>query len=318
LTGYTLGFYEANRNGYRTVEFGGYLPSFSSKMTILPKKKIGLFVVINTDSKDSGKVSNELADKFYNYFTQKKETEEFVAALANKVPFDMDPAKITGRYTFDGYGLTDATKLKSLLVTCTVNCDKTGKLTFSGDGLNWNFDYAGNGMFYCKDTGYYCRITLTGGQTILNIIGSDYERVPDTSNYLFIASLLGLPVFFISIIWLTVSLIRSRKQRNRFTTTHKLTVLAMSVIIFCYYGVNAFIGIKSMEADTSLVLSYGIPSLTAIGYLSLLLTIAAIGFVFVTWLKNKAPYPAKIWYTVMTVFAAINVIFMYTMNAMKI
>ncbi len=318
LTGYTLGFYEAIRNGYRTIEFGGYLPSFSSKMTLLPEKNIGLFVTINTDSKDSGKVCNELIDQFYGYFTERKDAGESSPAFADKVPFDMNPDKITGRYTFDGYGLTDATKLKSLLVTCSVSCDKNGKLNFSGDGLNWDFDYVGKGMFYCKDSGYYCRITISGSQTVLNIIGSDYERIPDLSNYLFIASLLGLPVFFLSILWLIVSLIRNRKQQNRFATVHKLTTFAMCVVIFCYYGVNAFIGIKSMEADTAPVLSYAIPSLPVIGYLSLILTVTAAGFVFVTWLKNKAAYPAKIWYTVTTAFAAVNVIFMYTMNAMKI
>ena len=39
LTGYGLGFYETIRNGRRTIEHGGYLPSFSSKMTILPEEK---------------------------------------------------------------------------------------------------------------------------------------------------------------------------------------------------------------------------------------------------------------------------------------
>ena len=126
----------------------------------------------------SGKVCNEYVDKFYDFFTAKAENIEAEALLKMNVPLDMDINKINGSYIFDGYGKTDATKIKSLFVTCNVQCDKDGNLTFKGEGLNWKFKYIGGGFFYSQENGNYCMVTEKDGRMIFSVLGSDYEKVP--------------------------------------------------------------------------------------------------------------------------------------------
>ena len=312
LTGYGLGFYETIRNGYRTIEHGGSLPSFSSKMTLLPEKNIGMFVAINTDSKDSSRVCNELVDKFYQYFTESVNHSE------KKAVFDMNADKISGPYSFEVFGQTDVSKIKSVLITCNIKCDRNGNMDFSGDGLNWSFNYIGKGMFYCKDNQNYCKISESNNHIVLNILGSDYEKVSNYNESIFIIAILGLPIFLISIIGLIISLIRNRKSKSIFIFAHKLTMLFLCALIISYFGLNCFMALKCMEADTSIVLNLIMPTINVICYLSLALAISSIVFVLFSWIKKEYSCKLNVWYTILSLFAVINVLFMTAMNGIKI
>ncbi len=318
LTGYGLGFNETIRNGHRTIEHGGYLPSFSSKLTLMPEGNIGMFVAINTDSKDSSKVCNEFVDKFYNFFTDKIDNIEAKSALSNHTPFDMDAGKIDGSYVFDGYGQTDVTKIKSVMVTCNVKCDSLGKLTFASDNLKWNFDYIGNGLFYCKDNGNWCKVSEINNKTVLNVLGSDYEKVSDFNQRLFIVAIFSLPIFLITIIFLIASLIKNRKRQNKFALAHKFTMLALSIFIISYFGLNIFMALKCMMADTYIVINLIMPLITVICCLCLGLTFASLVLVVLSWAKNRDTLRFKVLYTILSVFSVINIVFMYVMNGMKI
>lgn len=312
LTGYGLGFYETIRNGYRTIEHGGSLPSFSSKMTLLPEKNIGMFVAINTDSKGSSKVCNELVDKFYQYFT------EPVNRSVKYSTFDLSADKISGTYTFEGFGQTDVSKIKSVMITCKIKCDRNGNLNFSGDGLNWSFNYIGKGLFYCKDNQNYCKISESNNQIVLNVLGSDYEKVSNFNESIFIIAILSLPIFLISAIGLILLLIQNGKRKNIFIFAHQLIMLVLCILILSYFGLNCFMALKCMEADTSIVLTVIMPSINVICYLSLALTIASIAFVFVSWIKKKSSRKLNVWYTLLSLFAVISVLFMNAMNGLRI
>jgi hypothetical protein len=145
-----LGFYETVRNGYRTIDHGGYLPSFSSRLTMLPEQNIGMFISINTDSKQSGSICNDFTDKFYEFFTAKAESITSTAVLDTDTPLDMDADKISGSYIYDGYGHKDLSKLKSVLVTCKVQCNDAGDLTFNDGSMNWNFIMQGEAIFTAR------------------------------------------------------------------------------------------------------------------------------------------------------------------------
>jgi CubicO group peptidase (beta-lactamase class C family) len=312
LTGYGLGFYETIRNGYRTIEHGGSLPSFSSKMTLLPEKNIGMFIAINTDSKDSSKVCNELVDKFYQYFTDQVNHPEKNAV------FDMNADKISGSYSFEGFGQTDVSKIKSVLITCKIKCDRNGNLNFTGDGLNWNFYYIGKGMFYCKDNQNYCRISESNNHIVLNVLGSDYEKISNYNESIFIAAISTLPLLLLSVLGLTVSLIQNKKKQTKFAVAHKLMMLILCILIIAYFGLNCFMALKCMEADTSIVLTVIMPMITAICYLSLALTIGSVVLVILSWIKKKHSCKSNVWYTILSLLAIINILFMNAMNGIKI
>lgn len=134
LTGYSLGFYEEARNGHKTLAHGGYLPSFASKLSMLPDEKLGLFVVLNTKSQTSNRVINKYIDCFYNFYTEND------SSVPKQMPFDMNSNDISGQYA-GAYGVTDFTKIKSVLETTTIQCDKEGNLTYIGEGEEWKFYY---------------------------------------------------------------------------------------------------------------------------------------------------------------------------------
>ncbi|SNS71015.1 CubicO group peptidase, beta-lactamase class C family [Anaerovirgula multivorans] len=318
LTGYGLGFYETIRNGRRTIEHGGYLPSFSSKLTILPEENIGMFIAINTDSKGSGKVCNEFVDKFYDFFTTKAENVEAEALLKANVPLDMDVNEINGRYVFDGYGHTDVTKLKSVLVTCNVQCDKAGNLTFTGEGLKCNFKYIGNGFFYSKENGYYCKISEKDGRMAFSFLGSDFEKVSGSDKNLFTAAIACLPFLLLSIILMPISMIRNRKKQDTKSLIFKCILLSLSIFILTYFGLNGFVALKCMAADTLIVLKVIMPLITVVCYLSFGLSAVSAIYVVNSWVENEYLLRTRLYYSILIVAAVINLAFMYVMNGFKI
>jgi CubicO group peptidase (beta-lactamase class C family) len=315
LTGYGLGFYETIRNGYRTIDHGGYLPSFSSRLTILPEKNIGMFIVINTDSKQSGKICNEFTDKFYDFFTPKLINAEAEKAVKSKAPMDIDVNSINGSYIYDGYGHNDVTKIKSVLVTCNVQCDKEGNLKFKADGINWNFKYTGEGYFYSEDSGNYCRISERNGRMVL---GSDYEKVSRSDKNLFTAAIIFLPVLLISLIVLPILAIRNRKRYDRSYLVIKGILLLLSGSTIVYFGLIVLMALKCSAADTYIVLKFIMPLINAVCYIILGLTVALIAHVADSWIKSKYLLRSRVINSIFVIISIINVVFMYKMNGFNL
>lgn len=318
LTGYGLGFYESIRNGYKTIEHGGYLPAFSSKITMLPEKNIGMFISINTDSKDSGKVCNEFVDKFYEFFTTKLQNQEAETALKKNTPLDMDINKINGSYVLEGYGKTDLSKIKSVLNTVSVKCDKEGNLNFVGEGLNWNFRYVGNGFFYSKDNDNYCKVTEQNNKIIFSMIGYDCEKVSSIDTTLFKAAIIGVLIFLISIIVLIVSLIRNIKAKDKLVFASKAALITSCILTITYYVLIIIMALKCMQADTYIVLNIIMPSIKVVCYLLFASTITSGALFINLWKENKLLLRSKIFYSVIMIFAMINIVFMYIMNGFKL
>lgn len=316
LTGFGLGFYETMRNGRRTIEHGGYIPTFSSKMTMLPNENIGMFIAINTDSKQSGRVCNKYVDKFYDFFTSEAENTEAEAALKADIPLDIALDKINGSYIFDTYSRSDVTKLKAVLLTCKVQCDEEGKLTFSADGNSWEFGYAGNGYFYNKEIGY-CRISDKGSETYLSILGLDYEKVNASYQKILIASIVFLPIILISILILIISIIRKRKIKDKKLLILKSALLLMCILLPLFYGLIGLVGFKSMSSDTLVVRNVLLPLIPAVCYLTLIATTIAAVLTGKSWLSKEYSIGSKLYYSLLIIGALINLVFMFIMNGFK-
>ncbi|RDU24655.1 serine hydrolase domain-containing protein [Anaerosacchariphilus polymeriproducens] len=318
LTGYGLGFYETVRNGKRTIEHGGYLPSFSSKLSILPDENIGMFISINTDSEGSNKVCNEFVDKFYEFFTEKGKDVEPEKLLKQNIPMDMNVKRINGRYVFGSYGQTDKTKLKSLLITCNVQCDKAGNLMFNGGQLKCKFKYIGKGYFYSKESGNYCKIAEKNNRMVFSFMGSDYEKLSGFNHNLMIAAIVFIPLLLLSIILLPIFMIRNRKEQTGKSLIFKSILLLLSILILTYYGLNGIMAIKCMAADTLIVHTYIIPLISVVCYFSFGLTVVSVIVIVNGWLKKKYLLRLRLYYSIITVASIINLLFMYVMNGFKL
>jgi len=66
LAGMGLGFWEEFKNGQRALQHGGDLQGFQSRLYLLPEKNLGLFVAINTASRQLPiDLTNQFMDRFY-------------------------------------------------------------------------------------------------------------------------------------------------------------------------------------------------------------------------------------------------------------
>lgn len=304
LTGYGLGFYETIRNGHRTVEHGGYLPRFSSKLTMLPEEGLGMFIALNTDSPTSGRVCNEYVDLFYKYFT-----DESIEPVA-EVDFDLDAAKISGTYSLDGYGLTDSTKIKSLLQTCRLACDESGNLRFTGEGLDWTFRYVGEGMFYSPQNGNYCRVKQVDGEPVLNILGTDHTKTDPFARLLFLVFLPGQPLFIGMLLFQLAALLRRKQSLQGGASA------AVCVMDLLYLAAVASMPILYMGGNTGPLLTVIQPAIPLIGW-AYVISVSFLGVsVFLGWRRGTARMPGRIAYTVFTAIAAINILFLAVMNGL--
>ncbi len=303
LTGYSLGFYETIRNGRRTIEHGGYLPRFSSKLTLLPEQNIGMFVALNTDSPESGKVCNEYVDLFYEHFIGNVSGSETAA------PFDLDADAISGLYNLEGYGLKDPTKLKSQLITSRVECDDSGNLRYYGE-LELNFQYIGDGMFYSMENGNYCCFRQQGGEWVLNILGSDRTKVNTGERIQFLIFMASQPIFLGTLL-LQIIFLLSKKQ-----TTAGLVAAAVSLVDILYLAANVSMPILTLSGNTETLLKFIIPALPLIGWLYILAIVALAMFVLRAWRKRHHKIIERIVYSAFCSISFINLLFIVAMNGL--
>ena len=314
LTGFSLGFYEAVRNGCKTIEFGGYLPCFSSKVSLLPEKNVGIFIAINTDSDSSGKVCNEYIDMICKFLTDSQPEE--VSDIA-AVPFDMDAEIISGRYSFSEYGDSDFSKTKSVMITCKVKCDNDGNLNFSSSDFKLNFYYVGNGMFYCEENGNYCIFSETDGKQVLNILGFDYLKINTALWLLFILSLISQPVFAVFALILLISLIKNRKRDTGLNRAVKISLMSEVVLVISYFSLNAFASLLYLIGDTSLVFDAIQPAIPVVCWSCVGIAIVSTVLVGLAWIKNITDLKTKIALSILTSLFIPNIVFMYLMNGMR-
>lgn len=314
LAGFTLGFYEAVRDGYKTIEFGGHLPCFSSKVSLLKEKNIGIFIAINTDSAGSGKVCNEYIDLVYKLLSGNRFQE--VSSIA-AVPFDMDADAISGRYSYSEYGDTDFLKTKSVMVTCKVKCDHNGNLNFSSSDFNWDFYYIGNGMFYCKESGNYCRFSDIGGKQAINILGFDFFKISSALWSLLVLSLISQPVFAVFALILLISLIKNRKRDTGLNRAVKITLMSEAILIISYFSLNALAALLYLIGDTSLVFHAIQPTIPIVCWSCAGLTIVSTVLIGLIWIKNETSLKSKVTLSILIMLFIPNIIFMFLMNGMN-
>jgi hypothetical protein len=283
----------------------------------MPEEKLCVFIAINTDSKGSGRVCNEYIDEFYKFFTESKADLEAEAALEAGVPLDMDLNRINGTYSADTHGVYDLTKMKSVLITSSVQCDKSGRLTYTADGGKWDFRYVGKGLFYDRESGIYCKLWEHNNRMILSILGMDFEKVDAADAALFKASIAGLPFFLAAVIVSLLALIRNRKAGDRKLQLDYWLMLAQGILVLSYYVLNGIMGLKSMNCDTYIVIKLLIPMIIAVCYITLALTGAAGIRLILSWIRKEHSTGMRVFSSIVVVFAAINIIFMYVMNGFR-
>ncbi len=316
LTGYGLGFYETIRNGHRTIEHGGYLPSFSSKLTLLPEENIGMFIAINTDSPDSSRVCNEFTDLFYGYFTEHIGNTDALNAAAADIPLDIEPGKINGDYSFGAFSLRDATKFKSLFVACNIRCEASGDLVFSAEDIKWSFKYIGGGFFYDKENGNYCSVTGDDGKVILHILGGDYEKVPPVNKILFQISAAYVLMCAALSILLIIRMIRKKETWPRLVP--KKVLLPLCLLMMGYYALNGIMALLAAAADTFLVIYLIMPSIATVCYGALGLTVAGSILLCRSWKICPGKLSEKAFFTAFLALSVLTHVFMYTMNGFSI
>ena len=314
LLGYGLGFFETVENGNKVIGHNGYLPSFSSRLTLLPDKNIGAFIVINTDSKTSMNLTKEFVELFYDYFTEPKVN----TPQKLNVPLNMDPKQISGKYAIDGCGITDLSKIKSVLVTCIAKCDADGNLTLSGNGLNENFKYIGDGLFYSKDNGIYCKVSEQNGKQILNILGGDFEKTDELESTLFAIFLISLPVFLIALIGLLFSCLKNRRNQSRFNLVSKLSFMLQGFLTILYFVLNFMVPILYMIGNTQPIFSIVHPLIRVVCFASLATVVFSVVLVAKMWIKKEVKLRSKLLYSGLLLLTLSNVIFMWLMNGMYI
>lgn len=310
LPGFGLGFMEAIRNGHMTYEHGGALPSFRSKVSILPEEGLGVFIVINTDSAKSGGVCNEYVDLVYGVLTDRAADAE-AKVLAVGTPFDMDAGRVSGRYTFGPYGRRDPTKLKSAMMTCRLECDDTGDLTFYAEGEVWPYRYAGDGLFYNADHGYL-KVGDMGGRMVLSTLGMDYEKVSPVDGGLLAAAAAGIPVYLVLCVCLTVSLIRKKTRKQ--LTALKAALLMSGIAALMYFGLSGAIGMLYMRGDTRYIYSLIMPLIHLSCYLLLAGTTVSAIYVVQAWAARKGGTMARVMYTIALLLGFVNITLMCVMN----
>lgn len=309
LTGYGLGFYETVRNGYRTIEHGGYLPSAGSKLSILPEKGIGVFIAINTDSVKSSKFCNEYVDLFYEHFTEYKPNQEIDAV------FDLDNKLIMGKYAFSEFGLTDYTKIKSVLLTCRVECDAIGNLIFEGNGQKWKFFYIGNGLFYSEDSGNYCKVSFKNNQSYLNIMGGDYSKINRGKEALFLICILSQVIFACCIINWGIRYLKKRKEKLK--SIFPFCFMEMGLCI-AYFFINALMSVCFILGKTNIIIKIIGPLIYSVCWLAIIFFFFD-GSTFVVYSrKNQINLKQKGLYIIIKLLVALNLVFMFSMHGLGV
>lgn len=308
VSGYGLGFGQAIRNGYVTYEHGGALPSFRSKVSVLPEKGIGVFIATNTDSPGSAGLCNEFIDIVYACLTERM-ADEMDATVREGVPFDMDAGRISGKYTFGAYGHHDLTKVKSVIMTCRLQCDKAGNLKFAADGIDWTYRYAGEGLFYNEDRGYL-KVGERDGRMILSVLDFDYEKVSPVEAGLWNASMASLPVYLILGVCLIISIVRRRKT----LVVLKSALLVSGVAVIAYFVLNGIMGIRYIHADTAIIYSLIMPLIRVSCYLLFAATVLTSIYIVQAWTEGRGGTLVRVLYTAVGLIGYVNIACMCVMN----
>lgn len=312
LIGYSLGFFEGIRNGYTTLEFGGRLPCFSSKISLLPEKNIGVFVAVNTDSDKSGRVCNEYIDMVYKNLTQ-NQLKDFSGDT-----FDMDAGAICGSYSFSEYGETDYSKMKSVMLTCSIQCDSNGNLHASSSEFDWNFTYAGEGMFYCRDNGIYCRFLNAGDGWVLNILGADFAKINTIEWLLMNVSVFYQPVLVVAIVLLARSLIKNRKlERKPGCVALGIMLLLQAILSISYYALFAATSFFYTTGNTGPIIHVIGPAIPFVCWSYTGIVVASVALALLRRRTNQVSVKAKTVFWALIALHFINIAFMYSVNGMK-
>lgn len=117
--GWLLGFTESQWYGIRTVGHSGGIQGFSSQLTLIPKKNIGLFICVNSSNVYQRK-SRIFMDKFINDLYARLMPESMVqketASVSTKAGAVDEPLEMfTGAYRYIRYAHTTLDKLGVLI-----------------------------------------------------------------------------------------------------------------------------------------------------------------------------------------------------------
>ena len=318
LTGTCLGFFEYSRNGNIVIEHGGYLPSFSSLLTLMPEQHIGMFIAINTLTFNSNGVCSTFADKFYDFFTGRPPEKKKVDTAADiNFPAGLEADKISGAYILDPYTHDYLLKTKSLFTLGWINCSSSGNLIFSFMGIKKHYMHTGNALFYCSEDNSYCKFSIKNRQVILSMMSFDYEKMPIAIVYLFYIIIAGTLVFSISTLFHLIYIIKNRKSENRKDLIVRGFYLALSLLMVLYMGLNGIMGILFIMADTIMIIHVLKPLINMVCYASLLLTIIAGVLLINSWIQKIYPTKTGLFYSALTTFAVTGTVFMFFMNGFK-
>lgn len=305
LWGFGLGYMEVTRNGYRVYEHGGYLPSFTSKLSLNPKEKLGVFITYNTKTNIKDNICNEYIDKFYQYYLKRSPQESpQIAAL------DFNNKDINGKYSNTNYSVNDSTKIKRLIFNMAIRCDKYGNLTFRSPNGNIDFYYIGNGVFYNLEEGVYCK--YNNRSKVISVFGTDYEKIDSYNIVLFYICMALCPFIFIIFIKNVLSLIKKRPRG--LVTFSAGSSMGLTASICSYFGLHALMSFFYIAGKTDFVVTVILKVFTPVSIICLIFEILVLISIIFDGYKGKIHTKERIVQFYLCIAGLINLLFIFEMN----
>jgi CubicO group peptidase (beta-lactamase class C family) len=311
-----FGFLGNMRHGAVTLEHGGYLPGFHSFISMMPERNLGLFISLTSATFAGGRVKRDFAAACYDFFLSPESDDVVTSELPRTVPLDMEVNSIAGRYAAESFSYHGLSKLKAVLMPYKLSFTPDDHLTVRVRGTNTQYSYIGDGYFYSAQDKSYCRISENNGTMVFAEAYGMHEKIPVSWTILFYGFLAGLPVFFITGIVQSVSILKHWASQERWAFIGKFLVLALCGLMLVYTLCYALYAVKSMNADTEMAIHIIRPLITLLWYGSLLTTVLTGFFVGYVWKIRMFSLKARIWYTLVICFGAVAVTFMAVMNGM--
>jgi CubicO group peptidase (beta-lactamase class C family) len=177
LAGRTFGFYERFVNGRRAIGHGGNIRGFASLLMLVPKERVGFFLVFN---RDESRFEDDLIHSFFDHFYPARNTDEPPLPLHLSAA---DLQKFAGSYWSNPYSRRTFEKLITLYWQFRITANPDGSLEFY---YPHHFKPPGRWVpvapnyFLCSD-GQGHAVFETGGRGRVTHLFTDrasYEKVP--------------------------------------------------------------------------------------------------------------------------------------------
>lgn len=308
LWGSGLGYMEVTRNGYKVYEHGGYLPSFTSKLSLSPKEKLGVFITFNTKTGVNDNICNDYIEKFYKYYLNRIPED-----VPQMVKLDFNYRDLNGKYSNANYSINNSTIIKKLLLNTTIKCDEYGNLTFISPKGTIEFYYIGNGTFYNLEDGVYCKFNHKS--KVISMFGTDYVKVDLQNIVLFYICMALYPLILIIFIKRVLILLK-KKTRGLFTFREGLS-LGLTSSICCYFGLQGLMSLLYIMGKTYTVVNVILKFFFPVSIVCLIFELLILFDVILHFLNRDIVIKKNVVQILLSISGFVYLFFIYQMNGFR-